>query len=67
MTLLLACWLCCGITIAQTDSLENSTPVKKKKERQIRLFGEVYDSFTKATVPAKLTLMNSDSTVVDTM
>ena len=67
MTLLLACWLCCGITIAQTDSLGNSTPVKKKKERQIRLFGEVYDSFTKATVPAKLTLMNSDSTVVDTM
>ena len=47
---------------AQTDS----TKVKKKKERQVRLEGEVYDSFTKAKVKAFMTLMRSDSTVVDT-
>ena len=50
-------------TGAQTDS----TKVKKKKERQVRLEGEVYDSFTKAKVKAFMTLMRSDSTVVDTM
>ena len=38
-----------------------------KKERKISLSGEIYDSFTKAKVKAFMTLMRTDSTVVDTM
>ena len=49
--------------MAQNDS----TSVKKKKERKIELVGEVYDSFTKAKIKAHVTLMRSDSTVVDTI
>ena len=48
---------------AQTDS----TQTKKKKERTITLSGEVYDSFTKAKVKALITLMQKDSTFVDSM
>ena len=48
---------------AQTDSVKT----KQKKERQVELSGEVYDSFTKAKVKAFMTLMRTDSTVVDTM
>ena len=60
ITLFFVCILCCGTTTAQTKS--------KKKERQIQLSGEVYDSFTKAKVKARMTLMHEkDSTVVDTM
>lgn len=47
---------------AQTDSVKHA-----KKERTVRLYGEVYDSFTKAKVKAFITLMRQDSTVVDTM
>lgn len=46
---------------AQNDS------VKVKPKRKVELFGEVYDSFTKARVKAFMTLMRKDSTVVDTM
>ena len=50
---------------AQTDSLQAKP---KKKERTIQLYGEVYDSFTKAKVKAFVTLMQAaDSAVVDTM
>ena len=39
-----------------------------KKERTIRLYGHVYDSFTKAGLnDVFITLMRSDSTVVDTV
>ena len=48
---------------AQTDS----TQTKKKKERTITLSGEVYDSFTKAKVKALITIMQKDSTFVDSM
>ena len=48
---------------AQTDS----TKVKQKKARQVMLYGEVYDSFTKAKVKAHISLMRQDSTVIDTM
>ena len=51
------------VASAQTDSLKT----KQKKERQVELSGEVYDSFTKAKVKALMTLMRNDSTVVDTM
>lgn len=40
---------------------------EKKKGATIQLYGEVYDSFTKGAVKAFVTLMNTDSTVVDTM
>ncbi|MBO4486257.1 MAG: outer membrane beta-barrel protein [Prevotella sp.] len=40
----------------KNDSLKNS----------IRLYGSVYDSFTKAALSAHVTLMHKDSTVVDT-
>ena len=56
------CMLTILTTFAQNDSVNN-----KKKERQVRLYGEVYDSFTKAKVEAFMTLMRKDSTVVDTM
>lgn len=46
---------------AQTDTLQT-----KKKERKVELWGEVYDSFTKAKLAAHITLMRDDSTVVDT-
>lgn len=49
--------------IAQTL---NSPEQKKKKERVVELYGEVYDSFTKAKIGAHITLMNADSTVIDT-
>mgnify|MGYP007122051161 CR=1 FL=1 len=55
--------LVCSWATAQTDSLKT----KQKKERQVELSGEVYDSFTKAQVKALMTLMRKDSTVVDTM
>ena len=49
---------------AQTDSARVAT----KKERQVELFGSVYDSFTKVPLKAHLTLMTAgDSAVVDTM
>lgn len=37
-----------------------------KKSRTVRLSGRVYDSFTKAALKAHVTLMRSDSSVVDT-
>ncbi|MDE6807909.1 MAG: hypothetical protein K2I98_05570, partial [Prevotella sp.] len=40
---------------------------EKKKGATIQLYGEVYDSFTKGAVKAFVTLMNTDSTVVDTV
>ena len=48
---------------AQTDS---TTVEKKKNNRKIELYGEVYDSFTKAKIKAHLSLLRTDSTVVDT-
>ena len=35
-------------------------------KRLLRLYGRVYDSFTKAALDARVTLMHRDSTVVDT-
>ena len=39
---------------------------KTKEKRLLRLYGRVYDSFTKAALEAHITLMHRDSTVVDT-
>lgn len=53
-------------TVTKNDSI--ATPKeKKKKERKVELSGEVYDSFTKAKIKAFVTLMRSDSTIVDTV
>ena len=57
------CLLMALTATSQTDS----TKVKTKKERKVELYGEVYDSFTKARIKAFMTLMRPDSTVVDTM
>ena len=51
---------------AQNDSTVVKKESKKKKERTVELVGEVYDSFTKAKIKAFITLMRTDSTVVDT-
>ena len=48
-----------------SDKKEVADSVDKKK-RTLRLTGNVYDSFTKAALKAHVTLMRSDSTVVDT-
>ena len=38
--------------------------MKVKKEKTVKLYGEVYDSFTKAKVMAKIIVMTADSTVI---
>ncbi len=42
------------------------TEKKKKKQGEITIYGEAMDSFTKARLKAHVTLMLTDSTVVDT-
>lgn len=56
------------LTAAIITSLPLSAVAQKKeqKERTIALWGHVYDSFTHMGLPAKITLMRQDSTVVDT-
>lgn len=39
---------------------------RKKKEKTVRISADIYDSFTKGAIEAKITLMKADSTVVDT-
>lgn len=39
---------------------------KTKEKRLLRLYGRVYDSFTKAALEAHITLMHRDSSLVDT-
>ena len=43
------------------------TKKNNKKKATITLYGEVYDSFTQGKVKAFITLMNTDSTTVDTV
>lgn len=42
------------------------TAEKKESKKNLTLYGEVYDSFSRGKVKAFVTLMNADSTVVDT-
>ena len=56
-----------AITLSSVAQEEATKTEKKKKERTVELFGEVYDSFTKAKLEAHVTLMSKDSTVLDTM
>ncbi len=55
----------CLLTLIPAKA-QNDTTATKKKERKIDLYGEVYDSFTKAKIKAFMTLMHTDSTTVDT-
>jgi len=52
-------------TLTAVQAQESKT--QKKKERKVTLEGKVYDSFTKVPLKAKLTLMDADSVVCDTM
>ncbi|MDO4171445.1 MAG: outer membrane beta-barrel protein [Prevotellaceae bacterium] len=53
--------LIAGVAIAAPET------EKKGKKRELTLYGEVYDSFTKTNVKAFVTVMNQDSTVIDTV
>ena len=65
LLIILTVMLClCTNMQAQDDSTKVA---KKKNGRKIELYGEVYDSFTKAKVKAFMEVMRTDSTVVDTM
>ncbi len=56
-----------GILIALCSVAQNdSATTQKKKDRTVELYGEVYDSFTKARLAAHVTIMQQDSTVIDT-
>lgn len=62
---LLLLYICIAVPAQETST---SRAKGKKKERTTLLWGHVMDSFTKAGIPdAKITLMRTDSTVVDTM
>lgn len=50
-----------------TLPISAETKKEKKKSGTLYLYGEVYDSFTKGKVKAFVTLMNTDSTTVDTI
>ena len=66
MLLFVFLWAACISSAAQNDTIPSQKESKKKKERTIELVGEVYDSFTKAKIKAFMTLMRTDSTIVDT-
>lgn len=54
-------------TAAGTDGRDAAADgKKKKKEKLIELYGNVYDSFTRGKLRAHVTLMRPDSTVIDT-
>lgn len=54
--------------LVQAQSVDTLNVKHPKKERKIGLWGHVKNSFTKVGIPnVKITLMNTDSTVVDTM
>ena len=59
------------ITIAfmafSTLTLAAETKKENKKKQTVTLYGQVYDSFTRGKVKAFVTLMDTDSTVVDTV
>lgn len=57
------------IAFLAVTALTAMAEVRKEKKSSEKLYitGEVYDSFTRGKVKAFITLMNTDSTVVDTM
>lgn len=55
----------CGI-LSPTMAQDKSSTDSLGKERKFYLYGHVYDSFTKVAIEPKITLMRTDSTLVDT-
>lgn len=49
-----------------SPTLNATEKAKKKSKQTVELYGHVYDSFTQGKVKAFVTLMDTDSTVVDT-
>ena len=54
------------VAVSALNAAEKTKKDKKSSEK-IYLSGDVFDSFTRGKVKAFITLMNTDSTVVDTM
>lgn len=54
------------LLLMATPTLQAAEKTKKKNKQTMTLYGQVYDSFTKGKVKAFVTLMDTDSTVVDT-
>ena len=57
------------MALMAVSTLTATAEAKKenKKKHTVTLYGQVYDSFTQGKVKALVTLMNTDSTVVDTV
>ncbi len=55
------------LVAVSTLNAAEKTKKDKKSSEKIHLTGDVFDSFTRGKVKAFITLMNTDSTVVDTM
>src|SRR3712207_4518509 len=62
---LCAIFLLCGI-LSPVVAQEKNTTDSLSNERKFYLYGHAYDSFTKVPIAPRLTLMRTDSTVVDT-
>ena len=56
-----------ALLAATTLYAAEKTEKEKANKQTVTLIGEVYDSFTKGKVKAFVTLMDTDSTVVDTV
>ena len=56
-----------ALLAATTLYAAEKTEKEKANKQTVTLIGEVYDSFTKGKVKAFVTLMGTDSTVVDTV
>ena len=56
-----------ALLAATTLYAAEKTEKEQANKQTVTLIGEVYDSFTKGKVKAFVTLMDTDSTVVDTV
>ena len=55
----------CAALFALTAGAQGDDKAKGKKGRTVDLCGEVYDSFTKGRIKARIVVMTADSTVVE--
>ncbi|MGN0220643.1 MAG: outer membrane beta-barrel protein [Prevotella sp.] len=61
------CLILLTVLLITTTSAGYAADKNKKNKQTLLLIGEVYDTFTKGKIKAFVTLMNADSTVVDTV
>lgn len=61
------CLILLPVLLITMTSAVQAADKNKKYKQTLLLVGEVYDSFTRGKVKAFVTLMNADSTVVDTV